>query len=528
MRFFSTFILVLFTTVGFSQNRFLVVFKDKISSGFVPEQYFDTAATKSFNLQGLPEFDWYDLPVNSEYTQEVSLLVDSVRFDLRWFNGIAVYGSEIQIATVKQLPFVKEVITLNSTGELLAVDSNAVFDMLFNTVLKKQFEVFDWQLSTMGASEFKSRNIDGSGIRVCVLDVGFPNVDVDPVTKHIFNGNYIEGWDFIRDKPLKYKGFKHGREVLSFIAGKVDSHQVGLAPNIELLLARTEWMLTEKRFEEEVWIKAVEWAHRKGARLVNSSLGYNTRDHDHNELDGKSALISLAGNLAARKGMLVINAAGNEGESAWKRIVVPADADSVLAVGGINDETGVRSSFSSYGPTKDLRVKPNVCALGSVYLLEGNKLDFIEGTSYAAPLVTGFAACVLQLNPSLKPIELMDTLQKVSSLYPYYDYSHGYGVPQASKLFGDTVFRDTASVVLLKSPNYLQEKYYYFKYMQPAYEGTQIFYHIQSSKGFIKSYYVVKFDSEYDVSPRINFRELSCGDIIRVWHRGTYIEKVIE
>tara|TARA_B100000795_G_C22804213_1_gene443814 strand:+ start:1295 stop:2869 length:1575 start_codon:yes stop_codon:yes gene_type:complete len=524
MRKVILFFFISLSTIGFAQNRYLVVFKDKIEVGFNPITYFDTAAIKSFELQGLPKYDWYDLPVNSNYIDEVSDQVDSVRFDLRWFNGLVVYGTSHQINEVEQFYFVKEIIKLGDSGVILSNDTKNTI----NLKLEKQLPVFDWQLETMGNSYFKSKNIDGSGIRVCVLDVGFPDVDTYLITQHIFKGNYIEGWDFIRGKPLRFKGNKHGQQVLSFIAGKLDTHQVGLAPKIELLLARTELMLTEKKFEEEVWIKAVEWAHQKGARLVNSSLGYNSKKHNHNELDGKTALISRAGNLAARKGLLVINAAGNEGDNNWKRIVVPADADSVLAVGAIDDKIGVRAAFSSYGPSKDLRIKPNVCALGSVYILNGKKLKLINGTSFAAPLVTGFAACVLQIDPTLKPYDLMDKIQKVSSLYPYYDYSHGYGVPQASKLFNEVVFEDTASVVLLKSPNYLKKEYYYFKYRKKSDESTQIFYHIQSKEGYLKSYHVIKFDTKNSISPNISFDELEKGDIIRVWHRGTYFEKIIK
>ncbi len=510
---------------GISQNRYLVVFTDKVETGFDSESYFDTAAVKSFQLQGLPAYDWFDLPVNENYIAEVEQLIDSVRFNLRWFNGTVVYGKTEQLSEIVKLPFVKDVIPLENSGEIL---SNDTIKKVIELDVKKKFKVFDWQLETMGGSYFKKRKIDGSGIRVCILDVGFPNVDTDMATKHLFNGNYIEGWDFIRDKPLRFKGFKHGKQVLNFIAGKVDSHQVGLAPNVELLLARTEWMLTEKKYEEEVWIKAVEWAHKKGARIVNSSLGYSKNGHNHAELNGRTSLVSLAGNLAARKGVLVINAAGNEGEDAWKRISIPADADSVLSVGGISSETGARLGFSSYGPTQDLRMKPNVCALGSVHVLDGKDLEIIDGTSFSAPLVTGFAACVLQLDPTLTPMELMDTIQKVSSLYPYYDYSHGFGVPQANKLFKDTLFRDTASVVLLKSPGYLSDGYYFLKYTYDEDYDTQIFYHVQSKKGYLKSYHVVSFDVEYDTPPRIYQKDLEVGDIIRVWHRGTYFEKVIK
>lgn len=507
-----------------ANERFMVVFQDKVEEGFDPYAYFDTAAIKSKELQGLPVYDWYDLPVNSTYSSLVGEIADSVRFDLRWFNSTVVYAQESQISEIVKFPFVKEVVKLGGSGNVLSLESDSVSE--FSAGLRHNFKVFDWQLKTMGGQLFKKNHIDGTGIRVCVVDVGFPKVDEHPALKHLFNGNYIEGWDFIRNKKLKFNGFPHGKQVLNFIAGKVDGHQVGLAPNVEILLARTEWQMTERRFEEEVWVKAIEWAHQKGARLVNSSLGYHGGEHTHSELDGETAMLTKAGNLAAKKGLLVVNAAGNEGDMSWKRIVIPADGDSILAVGGISPSTGVRTDFSSYGPSRDKRVKPNVSALGTVHYLKDDKLEVIDGTSFSAPLVTGFAACVLQMDPSLTPMELMDTLQKVSSLYPYFDYSHGYGVPQASKLFGEYSISNEPSIKLEESPNYLEEEYFYFSYTQKKDEGTQIFYHIEDKEGYVKDYKVVSFEG--NDSPKITYGEYEKGDVIRAFHRGTCLEKRIE
>lgn len=505
-----------------TQERFMVVYQDKVEEGFDPYAYFDTAAIKSKELQDLPLFDWYDLPVTNSYVQTIKGLTDSLRFNLRWFNSSVVYADKSQIQKVEQLEFVKKVIQLEGEGQIMSVDSAQEFP----DQLVKDFEVFDWQLKTMGGQYFKERHIDGTGIRICVVDVGFPKVDEHPALKHLFQGNYIEGWDFIRDKKLKFTGFPHGKQVLNFIAGKLDTHQVGLAPNVEVLLARTEWQMTERRFEEEVWVKAIEWAHQKGARLVNSSLGYHGGEHSHDELDGKTSMLCKAGNLAAKKGLLVINAAGNEGDAQWKRIIIPADGDSILAVGGISPYTGVRTGFSSYGPSKDQQVKPNVSALGTVYYLDEDHLKQIDGTSFSAPLVTGFAACMLQLDPSLTPMELMDTLQKVSSLYPYFDYSHGYGVPQASRLFGIPSPFKTPSIEIVKSPNYLAEEYYSLRYLDSNDENTQIFYHIEDKDGYLKHYKVVQFTGED--SPKIRMGDYEKGDVIRIFHRGTFIEKIIE
>lgn len=509
--------------LGVAQERHLVVFTDKVEEGFDPYSYFDTAAIKNKELMGLPLYDWADLPVTPEYSSAVESLVDSVRFDLRWFNGTVVYASQEQMNDVIQLPFVKSTLLLSKEGQIMVGDSMEHPEL--DTSLTNNMEIFNWQLKTMGGEYFKKNNIDGTGIRVCVIDVGFPGIDENISTSHIFKDRYIDGWNFINNRPLKFRGFNHGTQVTNYIAGKIDTTQVGLAPNIELLLARTEWLMTEKMYEEEVWVKAIEWAHQKGARLVNSSLGYHDGKHDHSELDGKSSMLSSAANMAARKGLLIVNAAGNEGRNIWKRIILPADADSVLTVGGIDPYSGVKSSFSSFGPTTDGKLKPNVCALGTVYYYDNEELTIINGTSFASPLITGFAACILQMDPTLKPMELMDTIQKISSLYPYYDYSHGYGVPQAGRLFGEKRVDNSNSIELRMSPSYSDYKYYYFHYNCD--DDSQVFYHIEDKDGYLKAYSVVHFKNKTG-SPRVYTSDLKKGDILRVFHRGTLIEKKIK
>ena len=147
-------------------------------------------------------------------------------------------------------------------------------------------------------------------------------------------------------------------------------------------------------------------------------------------MNGQS-LISRAAELAWTKGVLVLNSAGNSGDGYWEIIGAPSDAEHVLTVGACNYE-GLKCDFSSIGPTSDYRMKPNVVALGDVFVSAGNVVEMVSGTSFACPMVAGFAACVLQGHPEKKPSDLWLEIQQSATLYPYYDYSHGYGIPQAS------------------------------------------------------------------------------------------------
>jgi subtilisin family serine protease len=130
--------------------------------------------------------------------------------------------------------------------------------------------------------------------------------------------------------------------------------------------------------------------------------------------------------------MLVVSAAGNDGDDDWGRIGTPADADSVLAVGGLDPATGLHVAFSSTGPSADRRLKPDVSAFGIVLTTTPDGYERLEGTSFAAPLVAGFAACAWQPQRSAKAMELFRQIREAGDLYPYYDYAHGYGQPQAS------------------------------------------------------------------------------------------------
>tara|TARA_B100000683_G_scaffold277943_1_gene341093 strand:- start:893 stop:2485 length:1593 start_codon:yes stop_codon:yes gene_type:complete len=524
-----TYFLSLYIIVNGGNPYFIQFTHKNDAQTFRPEEYFDPKAIENKKALNLPLYDWYDLPVIPEFIQEVKSKSDSLGYTLRWFNGVTAYLSIDQLNEIQQLSFVQSV----SPWLKREIVATSLLDSLGEEVVKN-FEVFNWQLNTMGGNVFKSKGLNGSGIRIGVVDVGFSGLKKNKQLSHLFNGQLKDAWDFALNKPLKYQGFSnHGTTVSSFIFGKFDTIYVGHAPQAEALFAKMNSPGKKDAVIEEAWLKSIEWCHQKGAQLVNSSVGYIGKAYKHDMLTGDVCKMSVAGNLAARKGMLIINSAGNERLTKWKRLSFPADADSILTVGAIDCETGVQSDFSSLGPTKDLRVKPNVTAIGNPTWYDGYRLKEVFGTSFSCPLVTGFTACILQNNSSLHPMDLIDTLQKSSSLYPYYDYVHGYGVPRATLYFGiDSVFRGAPSIELEKSPSYLQEAYYTFKYLSN--EGTQIFYQILDQKGYIKEYYVVRFGEDsktgedYGESPKLYVKNVDKGDKIRVFHRGTFIEKELK
>lgn len=412
-----------------SQSKYMVFFTDKAGVEFDPFTYFDVKTIERRVKFGIPLDDITDYPVKPEYINTVSQIADGITHASRWFNSLTVIATQAEINRIQGLPFVKEVEELQLQGVLTSSDGDSFNRMITNS----EKEMLDGQTTIMGLKEFHDAGFDGKGVRVAIFDAGFPTVDNNPAFQHIRDGNrVILTHDFVKNKDNVYRANVHGTLVMSCIGGKLGDTLIGLATGAEFLLARTENAVFEPYSEEENWLAAVEWADKNGADIINSSLGYTKQRYFPREMDGKTSLVSRAGNLAAKKGILVVNAAGNEGSSKWKYIGTPADADSVLSVGGIDHDTHYHTSFSSYGPTSDGRMKPNVCAYGHVIASGKNGLTKTQGTSFSSPLVAGFAACALQTNKNLSNMELFHEIEKSGNLYPYYDYAHGFGVPQAA------------------------------------------------------------------------------------------------
>ncbi len=420
-------ILLLFPSVTTAQ-QWMVYFRDKQHLDFNPATYFDAKAIERRLMAGIPVDDPSDWPVNENYVRTLTPMVNEVLLTSRWFNAVAVDADAIEMNAVRQLPFVLEIEWMEP-AELLP----AAYMEYDTSIQPANALILAGQLKTLGVDTWLKAGIDGTGIRIAILDVGFDRADKVPAFDHIRNGNrLIATHDFTsrKNESNVYYGNGHGTEVWSCIAGKTGDMQIGLATGAEFLLAKTE-KNSEKYSEELNWLAAAEWADKNGADIINSSLGYTGKRYFNWQMDGKTAFVTRAANIAARKGILVVNAAGNEGSGPWHCIGAPADADSALSVGGIDPATGYHTGFSSYGPTSDKRMKPNVAAYGHVIAAAPSGLTSTQGTSFASPLIAGFAACAWQTHRSLSNMQLFKEIEKSGSLYPYFDYAHGFGVPQA-------------------------------------------------------------------------------------------------
>lgn len=507
------FVIAIFQMSGiFAQNKYWVYFSDKDGVKFDPYSFFDQKAIDRRIKSGIDLFDKSDFPVNQEYIKTVSQSVTSTSYASRWFNSLAVNATEVQIELVKKLPFVVSVEAMQYFPVLAGIttDIDTILSTYQSTLLKNQTLI-------LGGDVFQTHNINGKGLRIAVFDGGFPGVNTSPVFEHIRQGGrIIKTWDFTKKNENVYRGVSHGTYVLSCIAGVINGTNIGLATGSEFLLAITE-VKSEPFFEEENWLAAMEWADKNGADIINSSLGYTYHRYFPEQMNGKTALVSRAATMAARKGILVINAAGNEGDNKWKYIGAPADADSIITVGGINPDLGIHTSFSSFGPTSDKRLKPNVCAFGHVVAASKSGLSSTQGTSFASPLVAGFAACAWQTNRDKNNMEMIDEIQKSASLYPYFDYAHGYGIPQAAYFMKESS-KLQPSFQFISEGELVRIVVNEVNSNESSAANNYLYYNIQGENGVLEFYYVIKvYDKEVI---EININDYTKKERLNVHYKG--------
>ncbi|MBN2664210.1 MAG: S8 family serine peptidase [Bacteroidales bacterium] len=507
-------ILLFFSVISFSQNRYWVFFTNKKNSTFDPYSYFDQKAIDRRVKHGVPLYDSSDFPVNQQYISSVNFIVDSVNTVTRWFNGVSVIATPAQISEVLELSFVKNIEPIFLQTYTCDYDT---FLSSYDSVLLNQ------QLELMQGSKFINNNFNGAGIRIAIFDAGFPSVDIHPVFEHIRNNNrIIKTYDFAKKNDYVYKYSSHGTMVMSCIAGITNGINIGLATGAEFLLARTE-ISREPFSEEENWLAAAEWADKNGADIITSSLGYTVPRYFQYNMDGKTTFVAKAAKMASDKGILVVNAMGNDGDANWKVVGTPADAQEVLSVGGVEPDDGTHIYFSSFGPTADGRLKPEVCAAGKAIVASKDGLTISYGTSFSTPLITGFAACALQTDPSLTNMQLKQEIINSASLFPYFDYAHGYGIPQASYFVdkqdnsNDTTFYftiddDIVHINILKEDSIETE----FKFL---------YYNFSFSNGKISQYglFQIEEDQVEFIIPQKN-EDL----ILKMFFDGYYTEYIIK
>ncbi len=389
---------------------------------------------------------WPEFPINPEYLTALTIRGLRIRHVSRWFNAVSVEGLDDDLLPeIQALPWVRGI-------QPIARVSHPHLE----TVLQRgpDYGGSDTQLQMLEIPALQADGLDGSGIRIAVFDAGFR------LQHEVFNGLDVKATrDFVDGGGNPDgAGEIHGIEVLSVLGGYAPGQLVGPAYNATFLLARTEDDLSESRAEEDNWIAALEWADSLGADIVSSSLVYLEFDdpsdnYQHSDLDGQTTLITQATNLAAERGILVVNSMGSEGPGSTS-LWAPADGAHVLAVGAVNRD-GLVLSFSGRGPTADGRVKPDLVALGSsvVVATQNSGYSWASGTSFATPLVSGAAALVLQANPTLPPDSIITLLHAAGTNSENPDNETGWGIPKLTRIVSGPSPTGARDLLIYPNPN---------------------------------------------------------------------------
>jgi serine protease AprX len=435
---FRVFALIIFASSAVlgQKNRYMVFFTDKNNSPYSisePSAFLSEKAIARRNAQGI-DITLEDVPVNAAYVDGVKNTGAEVYYPTRWMNGLLVQCESSVVPAITVLPYVESVELVAPNAPLLP-NGRIKFGQ---GIRGAKAGVTDTQLDMIGIPQMHADGFRGEGVTIAVLDAGFPGVDNAVPFSHLITDEQIDlnvSKDYVTNSDNVFQFDGHGTAVLSIIGALVEGAYTGGAYEAMFQLYVTEEVATEYRVEEYNWLFAAERADSAGVDIIQSSVGYydfqdNSMDYFKSQLDGKSTIVTRAAQMAADRGIVVVVSAGNEGSNSWQTVTPPADAVDVLAVGAVNDAmTG--ANFSSTGPTADLRIKPDVAAMGagtSIILPNGNSIRS-NGTSYAAPLITSLVAGVWQRYPFLTNREVMDLIRSSASLADEPNNTLGYGIP---------------------------------------------------------------------------------------------------
>ena len=374
--------------------------------------------------------DTYDIPVSMSYINYVIESGVKIRTISKWMNAVSVSGIISQIELITQYSFVKKIEPVLS-GKRPKINVNPP---LYKIQSDSSFygDSYD-QLNQINVIQLHEAGYSGEDVRILVLDSGFS------LDHEVFESlNIIAAYDFVdqdsvvsneeeKDPPNQHN---HGTSVLSVLAGFKAETLIGSAYGAEFLLGKTEDVSLEMPIEEDNYVIALEWGESLGADILSSSIGYIDW-YSQNDLDGSTAVITQAVNIAIELGMVVVTAVGNSGATG---IVAPADAFNVISCGAV-DDTGVISTFSSRGPTADGRTKPEVCAQGngtfSATASSATSYGSGMGTSLAAPLISGACALLLEAHPGWTPSQIRNAILNTADQSDTPDNTYGWGIIDA-------------------------------------------------------------------------------------------------
>lgn len=452
MKLFFTTLFILFTGFLFSQELSWIEFTDKPSKDYYlahPEEMLSEKALQRREKYQIP-LSVDDVPVEADWVEELKTInTIEIIGSSKWFNGVFAWINESDKAAIQDLDFVKEIHSFmqanrNKTARN-AVNrfKEPVKPVAYST--NKTAAYTDTQINQLKLQTLHEAGFTGKDIDIAILDNGFTTVNTAEGFKRLRDNQQIkETYNFVTSSDNVYSSGDHGTMVLSTIGGYLEDQFMGTAIDANFYLFVTENDMHEMPDEEVNWILGAEKADSLGVDVINSSLGYydfddSRYDYVYEDMDGQTTYISRGAQIAADKGIMVVNAAGNEGFSSWHYIGAPADAEGVFSIGAV-DQYGQPAWFTSYGPTADGRIKPDVSALGSdAAVIYGSQVMYADGTSFASPIMAGAMACLIQFRPNILPAELREIVRASANHYDNPTDQLGYGIPDFDKIYNESL-----------------------------------------------------------------------------------------
>ena len=434
------YLLSLFSIGFYSTNaqthRYMVFLSDKAHSAYSldePEEFLSTRAIAR-KIRHNVKIDLLDLPVSTTYIQDLASLEVDVFFTSKWMNALVIQTDSSTLLEVAGRSYVDSVVFIAPGARLTYENIGFEWPEIFEEP-NNPLESSELQLAMMNVHQMHEDGYRGEGMLIAVLDAGFKGANLFEPLENVFNEHrLIAAKDFVTNggNPFLYSG--HGTSAWSTIASDYKDF-IGTAPKAAFILCVTEDVASEYRIEEYNWLIAAEYADSLGADIISSSLGYSgfsdvAMDYTYEDMDGQTAIITRASNLAIKKGLLVITSAGNEGNDSWRYITAPADGPDNITVGSVKSDYSI-SAFSSQGPTVDDRIKPDLVALGqgTTLLTSNGSISQANGTSFSAPLVAGFSAGIWQAHPEFTNLEVVDHLRNLGTRFENPDNYFGFGIP---------------------------------------------------------------------------------------------------
>lgn len=449
-------VLALVQTSEAQVSRYIIRFKNKGTNPYSlsnPSAYLSQRAIDRRTRYSIT-IDSTDLPVTPRYIDSVRLAgAVTILNTSKWLNAVSIQTNDAAaLSKINSFSFVQSVsgvaprvMNTMPRSDKFEIENVSVLPQLKESGITADF--FNYGLSSDQIHIHNGEFLHNIGLRgqnmvIGMLDGGFNNyLTLKAFDSARANGQILTVYDFVAKDSSVNEDHPHGMECFSIIAANIPGQFVGSAPKAGFHLFRTEDASGEYPVEEFNWVCGAERVDSIGGDVISSSVGYNTfdapltaADHSYTDMNGNTTMAAIGADLAAKKGILVINSAGNEGADTWKYIVTPADGDSVMAVGAVSASGNV-ANFSSYGPSSDLQIKPDVASVGSgtTIQLSNNAIGSGSGTSFSCPNMAGLTSCLWQGFPEFNNMKIINALRQAGHKASNPDDRVGYGIPDVKK-----------------------------------------------------------------------------------------------